>query len=79
MGTEVATKNRFMVYFDFTTVHSKGKFVGRTGQVGIETTDTIEEVNKNLEEVRLACAKFIYSQKPKWNILSLNVTNIKQQ
>jgi hypothetical protein len=71
--------NRYIIYFDFTTVHSKGRFVGRQGQCGIETSATPEQVSNDSEELQTICAKYVYHKKPKWNILMLTITSIIQQ
>lgn len=64
----------YIVYFDFTTVHGN-KFVGREGQLGIATNIPIEQIY-NSDAISSLCAKFVYEQKPKWNIISLTVKNV---
>lgn len=75
---KTATLNAYFVQFDFTTVHGKGRFVGRSGQFTFETADELDEVNKNIADVQNLCAQFIHNEKPKWNILLVNVKSITQ-
>ncbi len=68
----------YLAHFDFTTAHKNGKFVGRSGQLGFTTEDSLEEVNKNRGIVEHLCIEFIHSQKPKWNVLMITVKDIIQ-
>lgn len=76
MSTEAKVFHQYMVYFDFTTVHGN-RFVGRSGQCSVDTYLTLEEVNNDYEELQRACAGFIYSQKPKWNIFMITIKNVQ--
>jgi uncharacterized pyridoxamine 5'-phosphate oxidase family protein len=66
-----------MAYCNFTTVHSGGKFVGRSAEVNFQSENTLEQVYKDLEEIKSLCVQYIRSQKPKWNIFMIDVTNIQ--
>jgi hypothetical protein len=68
---------QYMAYFDFTTVHNHGKFVGRSGQCGFETNNDMLQVLKDVDEIQSLCAGFVLQQKPKWKILTITVTDIK--
>lgn len=69
--------NQYMAYFDFTTVHGGGKFVGRSGQCAFESENDMLQVLKDFEEIQSLCAGFVLRQKPKWKILMISVTDIK--
>lgn len=65
----------FLVQFDFTTVHGN-KFIGRSGQLQIETQLSKKEVIGNTEGLQSLCAEYIHSQKPKWKILMISIMGI---
>lgn len=71
--------NEYLVQYDFTTFHSKGKFVGRSGQIGIKTDNTLEQVNHDVEQIKQLCVNYILSEKPKWNIFMITITGIQPQ
>lgn len=65
-----------MVYFDFTTFHRGSKFIGRSGQLSISTDASLEECNQDLETIQQMCVDYILTNKPKWNILMVNIKSI---
>lgn len=69
-------KNEYMVYFDFTTVKGN-KFTGRSGKLDCTTEMTLEELKNDQEDLKKACAQFIHSKYPKWNIFMINIKDIK--
>lgn len=68
----------YIVHFDFTTVHGKGRFVGRNGQVGIQSDNTLEQVNADREEITKLCVAYIHHEKPKWNIFMITIKDISE-
>jgi hypothetical protein len=73
----MALENNYLIEFDFTTVHGKGRFVGRNGQIDISTDATTEEIYKDLETIQRMCANAVRVNKPKWNIFLITVKSIK--
>lgn len=65
------------VYFDFTTAHGAGRFVGRSGQINISTYADIDDVYRDLETIQQMCADVVHAEKPKWNIFMINIKEIK--
>lgn len=71
------TMNQYTAFFDFTTVHKNGRFVGRSGQCDFESKNEYIKVLTEFDKIEPLCAGFVLSQKPKWQIFSLNITDIK--
>ncbi len=65
----------YIVSFDFTTVHAKSRFVGRSGELSVNCSDEIDP-NKDADELQSLIAGYIHSIKPKWNIFMINIKNI---
>lgn len=68
--------NEYKVFCNFTTVHSKGRFVGRSAEVCINSKLPIEQLYKDLETIKTICAEYIYSVKPKYKIFMIDITKI---
>lgn len=66
----------YKILFDFTTVHSKGKLVGRSAEVVVKTKSDDVKPHPLDDELLYCCAKSIHDQKPSWKILMLNVKQI---
>ena len=65
--------NKYLVYFNFTTVIGN-RFTARHGVVDMETSDPPEKFN--FSELRQLCINFVLTEKPKWNILLLEVEKV---
>lgn len=70
------TRKNYAVHFDFTTVHSGGRFVGRNGELTFSTdaAETIEEINKN--EVEQLCMQAIKIKNQKWHVFMIEIKSI---
>jgi len=64
---------KYLVYFDFTTVVGN-RFTARHGVVDMETNEP--PIKFNLAEIRQLCINFVLTEKPKWNILLLEVEKV---
>lgn len=71
--------NEFLVYFDFTTYHNKSRFVGRSGELSINSDCSLDECNSDLETIQNLCAQYIKSLKPKCKIFMINIKSIVQK
>lgn len=63
----------YLVYFNFTTVIGN-RFTARHGVVDMETEDAA--IYFNFDEIRQLCINFVLTEKPKWNILLLEVEKV---
>lgn len=64
---------KYLVYFDFTTVIGN-RFTARHGVVDMGTIDPPQKFD--FVEIRQLCINFVLTQKPKWNILFLEVEKV---
>jgi len=64
---------KYLVYFDFTTVIGN-RFTARQGVVDMETDDPPAKFD--FSEIRQLCINFVLTEKPKWNILLLEVEKV---
>jgi hypothetical protein len=67
---------QYKVSFDFTTVHSKGKFVGRSAQIVVETKSDDIVPNPDDDNLLYCCRMSIYDLKPSWKIFMLKIKEI---
>lgn len=65
--------NKYLVYFNFTTVIGN-RFTARHGVVDMETDEPASKFN--FVEIRQLCINFVLTEKPKWNILLLDVEKV---
>lgn len=74
-GEKKIEKREFKVRFDFTTVSGKSRFTGRSAECNISLIgeDDLDPKDKELIQV---CAQSVYSQKPSWKIVMLNIKEI---
>ena len=74
---KIEVKREFMVHFSFTTMHPKSRFIGRKGQVSIESTNmTKEQLEANVEGVKQLCINYIFTEKPEWRIFMIDIQKI---
>ena len=64
---------KYLVYFDFTTVIGN-MFTARHGVVDMETDESPHKFN--FAEIRQLCINFVLTEKPKWNLLLLEVEKV---
>lgn len=65
--------SKYLVYFNFTTVVGN-RFTARHGVVDMETDEL--PTLFNFDEIRQLCMNFVLTEKPKWNILLLEVEKV---
>lgn len=63
----------YLVYFNFTTVIGNS-FTARHGVVDMDTDEP--PIKFNFNEIRQLCINFVLTEKPKWNILLLEVEKV---
>ena len=67
--------NRFLVKFDFTTVHRGSRFVGRSGECEIQHP-ILKELDPKNDVLLSCCAQSILLIKPEFKIFMVNITEI---
>ena len=64
---------KYLIYFNFTTVIGN-RFTARQGCVEMETEESPYKFN--FVELKKLCVNYVLTQKPKWNILLLDVEKV---
>lgn len=72
----MAVRNEYMAYFEFTTFRGNS-FTGRSGQLGINSKLSLEELKNEYETIKQLCVNFVLSKKPKSNIFMLDIKTIE--
>lgn len=70
--------NQFKATFDFTTVTNSGRFTGRSGQVCFESKQSMKQVMDDSDGVKNMVHSYIHHEKPKWNVLMIEIKEIRQ-
>lgn len=65
--------HKYLIYFDFTTFIGN-RFTARQGVVDMETDESPQKFN--FAELRQLCINYVLTEKPKWNILLLEVEKV---
>ncbi len=68
-------KHEYMIDFDFTTVHRGSRFVGRNGQLNLNSIEEIDE-NSDKDAIESSILQYIHSQRPKWNIFMITIKKL---
>jgi len=68
--------NKYMAHADFTTMNTGSRFTARSADVAMESELSVDEMWKEVEDIKQLCVNFILSKRPTFKIFMIDIKTI---